>query len=83
MFKLLKSLEVGWFQACLDPGAQSVAWRLTVSCPGLCLLHVASFLDSMCWQEMASRNSRLHHLRFRSSRKEHPCPPGAPARSSH
>lgn len=39
-------------------------------------------LDSMPWrQEMASRSVRLHHSRLRSSRKGHPCPLEAPAKS--
>lgn len=43
---------------------------------------LASFLDSMPWQqEMASRSRRLHHSRLRSSRKEHPYPLEAPAKS--
>ena len=37
---------------------------------------LVSFLDSMCWQEIASRGTSLHYPRFKSSRKRHPCCPG-------
>lgn len=30
---------------------------------------LVSFLDSTCWQEVASRIAGLHHPRFKSSRK--------------
>lgn len=42
---------------------------------------LASFLESTCWQEIASRVTRLCRPRFTSSRKRHPRLPGAPAKS--
>lgn len=42
---------------------------------------LASFLESTCWQEIASRVTRLCRPRFTSSRKRHPRLPWAPAKS--
>lgn len=44
---------------------------------GSAVSRLASFLNSTCWQEVASRSAGLHHSRFKSSRK-----PSLPRRGS-
>lgn len=60
----------------MDPGAQSVTWRLGVAALGATFSMLASFLESTCWQEIASQITRLCHPRFKSSRKRHPASQG-------